>query len=166
MPTFGSRWKNAWLRVKVVQFYPMNCPTFWPTRQWIVYGMINSRYLDLIWINSEDRQESFFLSETSKYLFLLFDLDNPLHEKAHESRFVFTTEGHLIPINEKIRTKVWEGDFSSGCQNATLQLNEYESDSDSEWPPPMCQYSPSKYNLPIRSEYLSQVFSQVGIQTF
>ena len=104
------------------------------------------------------------MSETSKYLFLLFDLENPLHEKVHENRFVFTTEGHLLPISEKIRTKVWEGDFGSGHQNATRQLNECKSDS--EWPPPMCQYSPSKYSLPIRSEYLTQVFSQVGLEAF
>jgi len=119
---------------------------------------------DVYDMSLEDRQESFFLSETSKYLFLLFDLENPLHEKVHENRFVFTTEGHLLPISEKIRTKVWEGDFGSGHQNATRQLNECKSDS--EWPPPMCQYSPSKYSLPIRSEYLNQVFSQVGLQTF
>ena len=31
----------------------------------------------------EDRQESFFLSETCKYLFLLFDTDNPVN-KHHE----------------------------------------------------------------------------------
>ncbi|KAJ1798113.1 hypothetical protein LPJ59_002709 [Coemansia sp. RSA 2399] len=46
----------------------------------------------------EGRMESFALSETLKYLYLLFDEDNPLH-KAH-SQYVFTTEGHaLMPLS-------------------------------------------------------------------
>ncbi|KAJ2645750.1 hypothetical protein GGH99_008182, partial [Coemansia sp. RSA 1285] len=42
----------------------------------------------------EGRMESFALSETLKYLYLLFDEENPLH-KSH-SHYVFTTEGHLL----------------------------------------------------------------------
>ena len=47
----------------------------------------------------EDRQESFFLSETVKYLYLLFDTDNPIN--AHERRYVFSTEGHVFPLDGK-----------------------------------------------------------------
>lgn len=50
-----------------------------------------------------DRMESFFLSETVKYLYLLFDEANPLNNEksnpkksAGNSNFVFTTEGHLF----------------------------------------------------------------------
>ncbi|KIW86924.1 uncharacterized protein Z519_12546 [Cladophialophora bantiana CBS 173.52] len=44
-----------------------------------------------------DRMESFFLGETAKYLFLLFDPTHPLNHL--DEPFVFTTEGHplLIP---------------------------------------------------------------------
>lgn len=44
-----------------------------------------------------DRMESFFLGETAKYLFLLFDVDHPLNHL--DEPYVFTTEGHplLIP---------------------------------------------------------------------
>lgn len=52
------------------------------------------------------RQESFFLSETCKYLYLLFDADNPVNRDAE--RFVFTTEGHLFPVDGEYRRKVWE----------------------------------------------------------
>lgn len=45
--------------------------------------------------------ESFFLSETSKYLFLLFDDDNILHTTLKDH--VFTTEGHVFPINSALR---------------------------------------------------------------
>jgi len=44
-----------------------------------------------------DKMESFFLGETAKYLFLLFDPAHPLNHL--DESFVFTTEGHplLIP---------------------------------------------------------------------
>ncbi|KAI4128770.1 MAG: hypothetical protein LQ338_002565 [Usnochroma carphineum] len=44
-----------------------------------------------------DRMESFFLSETTKYLVLLFDPDHPLNKL--DSPYVFNTEGHplLLP---------------------------------------------------------------------
>ncbi|RAH49486.1 glycoside hydrolase family 47 protein [Aspergillus brunneoviolaceus CBS 621.78] len=44
-----------------------------------------------------DRMESFFLGETAKYMFLLFDFEHPLNKL--DQPFVFSTEGHplLIP---------------------------------------------------------------------
>ncbi|RKF56028.1 ER degradation-enhancing alpha-mannosidase-like protein 1 [Golovinomyces cichoracearum] len=48
-----------------------------------------------------DRMESFFLGETAKYLYLLFDPDHPLN--SLDASYVFTTEGHplLIPVAGK-----------------------------------------------------------------
>ena len=48
-----------------------------------------------------DRMESFFLGETTKYLYLLFDPDHPLNKL--DAPFVFTTEGHplVIPKSER-----------------------------------------------------------------
>ncbi|KAI4163021.1 MAG: hypothetical protein LQ342_003339 [Letrouitia transgressa] len=43
-----------------------------------------------------DRMESFFLGETAKYLFLLFDQDHPLNKL--DAPFVFSTEGHPLTI--------------------------------------------------------------------
>lgn len=43
-----------------------------------------------------DRMESFFLGETAKYLFLLFDPGHPLNHL--DEPFVFTTEGHPLVI--------------------------------------------------------------------
>lgn len=43
-----------------------------------------------------DRMESFFLGETAKYLFLLFDESHPLN--TWDAPFVFTTEGHPLVI--------------------------------------------------------------------
>ncbi|KAF8974233.1 alpha mannosidase-like protein [Flammula alnicola] len=44
----------------------------------------------------DDRMESFVLSETLKYLYLLFDEENPLH--SDDSNYVFTTEGHILSL--------------------------------------------------------------------
>ncbi|KAK3310267.1 glycosyl hydrolase family 47-domain-containing protein [Chaetomium strumarium] len=43
-----------------------------------------------------DRMESFFLGETAKYLYLLFDEQHPLN--SLDAAFVFTTEGHPLVI--------------------------------------------------------------------
>ena len=40
-----------------------------------------------------DRMESFFLSETVKYLYLLFDRDN-----CFNKQYVFTTEGYVSNV--------------------------------------------------------------------
>lgn len=49
-------------------------------------------------VSHHDRQESFFLAETLKYLFLLFSSDRLLPL----DRWVLNTEAHPFPIN-------WEG---------------------------------------------------------
>ncbi|KAG2470788.1 ITPR1 protein, partial [Polypterus senegalus] len=59
--------------------------------------------------SKEDRMESFFLSETCKYLYLLFDEDNPLHKS--ENKFIFTTEGHVVPIDKRFRERLWNDVF-------------------------------------------------------
>ncbi|KAK3341305.1 glycosyl hydrolase family 47-domain-containing protein [Lasiosphaeria hispida] len=43
-----------------------------------------------------DRMESFFLGETAKYMYLLFDDDHPLNK--FDAAYVFTTEGHPLII--------------------------------------------------------------------
>ncbi|KAJ7507717.1 alpha mannosidase-like protein [Mycena galericulata] len=47
----------------------------------------------------DNRMESFALSETLKYLFLLFDEENPLHKD--DSNYVFTTEGHILTLGQQ-----------------------------------------------------------------
>ncbi|XP_078429840.1 glycosyl hydrolase family 47 protein [Wolffia australiana] len=52
----------------------------------------------------EDRMESFFLAETVKYLWLLFDLavgpDNLVENGPY--KYIFNTEGHLLPVSPQI----------------------------------------------------------------
>ncbi|KAK5981119.1 ER degradation-enhancing alpha-mannosidase protein 1 [Trichostrongylus colubriformis] len=51
----------------------------------------------------EDRMESFFLAETMKYLYLLFDENNPVNR--HQERLLFTTEGHIVPVLQQFRDR-------------------------------------------------------------
>ena len=61
-----------------------------------------------------DRMESFFLGETAKYLFLLFDPTHPLN--SLDAPFVFTTEGHPLIIPRSTRTrKAPSNGFASGA---------------------------------------------------
>lgn len=39
--------------------------------------------------------DSYFLTETLKYLYLLFDPDNPFNS----GDYIFSTEGHMFPLN-------------------------------------------------------------------
>ncbi|GJE84706.1 glycoside hydrolase family 47 protein [Phanerochaete sordida] len=52
---------------------------------------------DLRTNNRDDRMESFVLSETLKYLYLIFDENNELHRD--DSNMVLTTEGHLLTLD-------------------------------------------------------------------
>jgi hypothetical protein len=68
--------------------------------------------------------ESFFLSETLKYLFLLFDegipllfftnQDNPLH--SLDSNFVFTTEGHPLHLSNGYKRSSTSDTVAATCQ--------------------------------------------------
>ncbi|KAJ9154225.1 hypothetical protein P3X46_027583 [Hevea brasiliensis] len=59
---------------------------------------------DIEFHKKEDRMESFFLAETVKYLWLLFDLasgpDNLVENGPY--KYIFTTEGHLLPAAPQI----------------------------------------------------------------
>jgi hypothetical protein len=70
-----------------------------------------------VWTKTKgDRMESFFLSETLKYLFLLFDEDNPVN--LLDSNAVFTTEGHFLPLPFNFITK--PGNVSSSSNRSCL----------------------------------------------
>ncbi|KAG9301519.1 hypothetical protein G9A89_008371 [Geosiphon pyriformis] len=47
----------------------------------------------------DERMESFALSETFKYLYLLFDTNNPFNKL--DDNFVFTTEAHIFPLSHE-----------------------------------------------------------------
>lgn len=98
----------------------------------------------------EDRMESFFLSETCKYLYLLFDFENPIHNEGASMKYMFTTEGHLLPINI---TKSWEPEFN---YNFKTRRKECGSHSHKNHQCEKISYETS-YLLPLRQSYFKQI---------
>ncbi|QIW98738.1 hypothetical protein AMS68_004256 [Peltaster fructicola] len=56
---------------------------------------------DVLTGEKRDRMESFFLGETAKYLYLLFEENHPLNRL--DAPVVFTTEGHPLVVPSRLR---------------------------------------------------------------
>ncbi|XP_054724208.1 ER degradation-enhancing alpha-mannosidase-like protein 1 [Uloborus diversus] len=113
----------------------------------------------------EDRMESFFLSETCKYLYLLFDVENPVNKMA--SHYVFTTEGHLFPLLWKSRQKPWEftskiGDveFHVPVPNIPPLKSKNKTHSNCERIPDERQFL-----LPLKPKYMLQISQALGLES-
>lgn len=52
--------------------------------------------------------------------FQLFDEDNPLHKS--DNKYIFTTEGHVVPIDKRFREKQWNDLFP--CEEGVLAEQE------------------------------------------
>ncbi|XP_063218845.1 ER degradation-enhancing alpha-mannosidase-like protein 1 [Bacillus rossius redtenbacheri] len=102
----------------------------------------------------EDRMESFFLSETCKYLYLLFDKDNYVNK--HSGEFIFSTEGHLMPIHPQFRTKVWEarsyGNYECRSPNSSTKCDAVDKER--------------THFLPLKSRYLVQIGRFLGLESY
>ncbi|XP_050411655.1 ER degradation-enhancing alpha-mannosidase-like protein 1 [Patella vulgata] len=104
----------------------------------------------------EDRMESFFLSETCKYLYLLFDKDN--HVNKESSRYVFSTEGHILPVDGRFRKRnSWNENSIESIPVVDVRTNRSNCDSIP---------TQSRYFLPMKSEYLEQMDLAVGLEAF
>ncbi|XP_027365107.1 alpha-mannosidase I MNS4 [Abrus precatorius] len=83
----------------------------------------------------EDHMESFFLAETVKYLWLLFDLavgpDNLVETGPY--KYVFSTEGHLLPATPQI-SLVREHCLYYGayCRSGNLRQTYFVSEADKD----------------------------------
>ncbi|XP_048873424.1 ER degradation-enhancing alpha-mannosidase-like protein 1 isoform X2 [Brienomyrus brachyistius] len=103
--------------------------------------------------SKEDRMESFFLSETCKYLYLLFDEDNPLHKS--ENKYIFTTEGHVVPTDERFREKQWKEGMLTDQEATNVPPSNTSN----------CNRIPDerRYALPLKSVYMKQIDQMVGL---
>lgn len=108
----------------------------------------------------EDRMESFFLSETCKYLYLLFDEDNPLHKS--ENRHIFTTEGHIVPVHRNFRESLWQDVFPDKEESVkeSKQPDFRLANSSTN-----CNRVPDhrRFALPLKSMYMKQIDHMVGL---
>ncbi|KAI8327718.1 glycosyl hydrolase family 47-domain-containing protein [Choanephora cucurbitarum] len=88
----------------------------------------------------EDRMESFMLSETLKYLYLLFDSDHVINKM--DSNYVFTTEGHILPLPAQYLKKREKKDGMPAQAKAVVSFQHSAAGT--------CE----RYN-PMRQHYLS-----------
>ncbi|KAB7506973.1 ER degradation-enhancing alpha-mannosidase-like protein 1 [Armadillidium nasatum] len=101
----------------------------------------------------EDRMESFFLSETCKYLYLLFDKENPVNKQPN--KYVFTTEGHLIPTGPWLRKKEWTEHFTVSSDAFFLNVSDANCQAIDE---------ERTFGLPLQSRYLAQISSYMDVE--
>ncbi|CAD5224389.1 unnamed protein product [Bursaphelenchus xylophilus] len=110
----------------------------------------------------EDRMESFFLSETCKYLYLLFDENNPVN--LHNERLIFSTEGHVFPISEKFQRHSEDlfGDRFTLNSNGELieKFSLYAANESCETPNPT-----DRIFSPLASNHFEEFFRAVGFDT-
>lgn len=87
-------------------------------------------YKNIITGERENRMESFVLSETFKYLYLLFSHRDNSTCKLQEGNTVFSTEGHLLWWDTKLRQfeKVTAEDLSS-----MNKVNETDNEDTKQW---------------------------------
>ncbi|KAL1434838.1 hypothetical protein MTO96_001727 [Rhipicephalus appendiculatus] len=109
----------------------------------------------------EDRMESFFLSETCKYLYLLFDVDNPLNK--HFAKYIFTTEGHILPIIRPLRTSPPSKEnvpAAVDVQTVATLVPRVLNETDCH-----CDKVPEErqYFLPLKHNYLQQISQSLGL---
>ncbi|XP_048345877.1 ER degradation-enhancing alpha-mannosidase-like protein 1 [Sphaerodactylus townsendi] len=110
--------------------------------------------------SKEDRMESFFLSETCKYLYLLFDEENPVHKSGN--RFMFTTEGHIVSLDKRLRVSLWQDTFPEEEKKAEkIKRSELRANNSIS----NCNRVPDerRYLLPLKSIYMRQIDQMVGL---
>uniref|UniRef100_A0A8C9W0C3 alpha-1,2-Mannosidase n=1 Tax=Scleropages formosus TaxID=113540 RepID=A0A8C9W0C3_SCLFO len=93
------------------------------------------------------------LVESTYLLYQLFDEDNPLHKS--ESKYIFTTEGHVVPIDKRFREKQWnDGELSDQDMTNVPHTNTSN-----------CDRIPDerRYALPLKSVYMRQIDHMVGL---
>uniref|UniRef100_A0A5F8GV42 alpha-1,2-Mannosidase n=1 Tax=Monodelphis domestica TaxID=13616 RepID=A0A5F8GV42_MONDO len=116
--------------------------------------------------SKEDRMESFFLSETCKYLYLLFDEENPVHQSGNG--YMFTTEGHIISVDKYLRNSPWKKSLSEE------EVGEHQEEKMSRSKPLELKVNTSglncnripderRYSLPLKSIYMRQIDQMVGL---
>ncbi|KAL3852353.1 hypothetical protein ACJMK2_016008 [Sinanodonta woodiana] len=133
------------------------------------YGTIH----DVTKKDLEDRMESFFLSETCKYLYLLFDKENHVNKKL--ANYIFNTEGHLLPISKRFRNKQWEELKANKKVSKNKKKTKKKTNEEKKLPTVVdarhnatslnCGSIPEerRYFLPMKSRYLRQLEGAIGL---
>ncbi|XP_014246156.1 ER degradation-enhancing alpha-mannosidase-like protein 1 [Cimex lectularius] len=101
----------------------------------------------------EDRMESFFLSETTKYLILLFDKENIINK--YLGKYIFSTEGHIFPLD--LNKRFFKNPVNNKSHSPLSSFNIKE---------PSCERVGKEHlhNLPLRRDLWLQLNNFLGVK--
>eukprot|EP00794_Sanderia_malayensis_P005986 gene5986-6682_t len=109
----------------------------------------------------EDRMESFFLSETCKYLFLLFDRENPVNRDA--SNYIFSTEGHIFKLDSLYRKSVDSYNNNNNGQTKTVSSITFSNSALNSTQCATVEDMRFSY-FPIKEKYWKEIAEFVGLR--
>ena len=106
--------------------------------------------------------ESFFLSETIKYLYLTFDKENFLNNQG-EAEFIFTTEGHFYPIKiaQEFKTKMNKNYKKTNRHDPSPKTRHSKKCNVKS---SIKNYFSMRFNLPMKIKYFEQLFEMIGVE--
>ena len=99
---------------------------------------------NLLLMTQDDRLDTFFFSETLKYIYLIFDEDN----FANKEPYLFTTEAHLIPLKSDY-IKSYDKDLISNIPSSKTSCPAVHG---MHFSPNMVKYTQAIENLLIQME--------------
>ncbi|KAI6236442.1 Alpha-1,2-Mannosidase [Aphelenchoides besseyi] len=108
----------------------------------------------------EDRQESFFLSETCKYLILLFDDENPVNRNYHN--LLFSTQAHIFPLLNEFHEPledIYASNLSSDHTKQQQLVYGYNESCESP-------QREDRLGWTLNEFYMGQYLSAVGVSNF
>ena len=88
-------------------------------------------------------------------------------------RYLFSTEGHVFPIEEKFRQNIWEffdeperGHQQPSLSDLNLNFGQYHQRTTGKMNESQhCDHFKQKdIQLPLEENYMSQIFSQIGAE--
>jgi hypothetical protein len=91
------------------------------------------------------------------YFFKTFDEENYLNKKG-ESSYLFTTEGHLYPINYAYKLRL-----RNGMMDVTENISKSRPRKSENSCKPSDRFYRMKQNLPMKMRYFDQLFEMVGV---
>ena len=109
--------------------------------------------------SQEDRMESFFLSETMKYLYLLFDFENPMNQES--SKWIFSTEGHVFRLDNRYRKILEDAENAKNIRKfrSTIYSSRLNSTLDH-----CSSYKDMKFSrMPLKQQYYDELEKFVGL---
>jgi len=135
----GEREKQELLKVAFDMLVALN-NSCWTECGYAALLSVENRTLD-------DRMDSFWLSETLKYFYLIFDENNPLNKE----NVLFSTEAHFVDLRTVRRKEL----YTTAAQQAILP-----GTNDREWKPTWTVFEETALQAKLKREKINSTASK------